>query len=345
MYLNLKVPAKALLFGEYGVLYDGKALVCLLPNMFFDIGIDVVRHAEDDGFHNTHVVVKSDFFENGLHEFVLNNSTLDACRAKEEKKGSLFFERILLPWSEHLQNCKLVITIHQSFPMDLGFGSSSAIIAAISYALFVFVNNCQPDIENEFLWKKIRGSLREIQSMASGYDVGVQLAGVIPRLDRGIQPQPSFWIYQNQKNTRVPNIKPWTLPSAPLSDDGIGIAKEWGCFVKTNVYSDTAKAVKKFSEYTEAEKSFFVDEHKKIAETFLSAPHRDSLVACMNQSVELAKKQGILADIPLVKHLEKHHIPFKTMGSGHGDCLWVASKKILRDSSIVSENDIVFDFS
>ena len=45
--------------------------------------------------------------------------------------------------------------IKKSFSPALGFGSSAALITAISYSLFVFVHGKTPTLDDKFLWKKI----------------------------------------------------------------------------------------------------------------------------------------------------------------------------------------------
>lgn len=335
--MRVKIPAKAMLFGEYGVLAGGKALVCLLPNIFFDIEIDTkslslknetLSSESVSEFEHTHIFVKSDFFKNGFCDFYLKSEQILSSDSAVSSRGliagsseSTFFKNALTPWAEHLKSCKINITIHQSFPPDLGFGSSSSIITALSYALFCFVYEHAPTITDECLWTKIRDSLRFAQGTASGYDVGVQMAHVIEshnKNDSKVQTnKPSFWIYQNQSTTHVPHIQLWTqLDHEPHLS--------WlGCFVKTEIYSDTKKAVKTFTNLSQDDKTFFMTEHTKIAETFLHSPNKETLIKCMDQSITLAKQQDIFVETELTQTLISKNIPFKTMGSGCGDCLWV----------------------
>jgi len=298
--MRLKIPAKALLFGEYGVLSGGKALVCLLSNLFFDIEINIHAHINNpdhDDTKNTHITIKSTFFKNGVCEFDLHANSTDrsitnTSQESEHNQEKTFFENTLIPWIETLKNHNIEIVIHQSFPPDLGFGSSSALITALCYALFVHMYGYHPKITDEQLWKKIRETLHCVQGTASGYDVGVQLAHVIEshKNTSNIQSQSvkkSFWIYQNQHETIVPQITPWQILNEQTDLSWLG------GFVRTNVYSDTKKVLKSFSKFSAQEKSFFMTQHANIAEQFLKCPNQKTLITCMNQSVELAKQQNI----------------------------------------------------
>lgn len=323
--MRLKIPAKALLFGEYGVLAGGRALVRLLPHLFFDIEINIKKRSEhiknSASNTSTYVYVKSDFFKQGFCEFSLNAQTINRIDASEQNPEQKFFENILMPWSDELKNHDMMICIHDSFAPDLGFGSSSSILTALSYTLFVHFYDSKPQITDENLWEKVRTSLSYTQGTASGYDVGVQLAHVIANMtnkkDTDIL-QTSFWIYKNQSHTIVPHIEQWH------AFDNTSNLNWLGSFVKTNIYSDTKKVLKKFSTLSEHEKVFFMTEHAKIAEEFLNSPNQDTLIKCMNRSVALAKKQGIYCETDMTKELILKNIPFKTMGSGCGDCIWVA---------------------
>lgn len=319
--IDLNIPAKALLFGEYGLLYGGEGVGCVLPSINFEVQINITDS------HESRVIVESRFFEAGKEEFEFSTPAPDR-----------YFYKALLPWKEHLKNKLLYIRVKKSFSPSLGFGSSASMITAISFALTQFVTGKPPSLTSPYLWKYIRQSLENIQGISSGYDVGIQLAyltstnGSVAWNTNNL-----FWIYQNT-NTLVPSLKQLKLDENLIS--------QLGCFIKTHIYSDTKKVLKKFSEFSAEEKQNFANQHTKIAQAFLENPTFEQIKSCMDASRNVSSQQQIDINHSLSKNLESHHIPFKTMGSGCGDCLWVAydSRKLL-SYKLIQPEDIAFSFS
>ncbi len=319
--LDLNIPAKALLFGEYGLLYKGVGVGCVLPNINFEVQIQI----KDS--HESRVIVESRFFEGGKDEFVF-----------EEKNQDRYFYKALLPWQKHLENKLLYIKVKKSFSPSLGFGSSAAMITAISYALTQYVTGKKPSLSSPYLWSYIRQSLKNVQGISSGYDVGLQLAYLLNSKGSVTwNTNNLFWTFQNT-DTAVPKITPLSLEQ--------DLIPQLGCFIKTHVYSDTTKVLGSFASLSEENKKHYSSEHTKIAESFLQNPNFENLIQCMQTSRVVSAEQKIDADHKLFEQLKLHHIPFKTMGSGCGDCLWVASnaRKLLNYELIASE-DIAFSFS
>ena len=82
--IELNIPAKALLFGEYGLLYGGKGVGCVLPSINFEVHVCITDS------HETRVIVESRFFEAGKEEFVFTEPCNDR-----------YFYKALLPWKSY----------------------------------------------------------------------------------------------------------------------------------------------------------------------------------------------------------------------------------------------------
>lgn len=191
-------------------------------------------------------------------------------------------------------------------------------------------------MNSEEFWEKIRNSLKFIQGNGSGYDVGVQL---VASENATCNTRPQFWVFQNQKGNSIPIIEKLDIKNDTTC---------FGSFILTHIYSDTAKAVKKF--LGEKNKTIIAAKHAQLAENFLVDSSLISLKNEMGKSQKIAIDQGLLPMenkkfYMLVTLLKDKNIPFKTMGSGHGDCLWVlANKETLINECQIPEKDISFMF-
>jgi mevalonate kinase len=354
MYVSsLMVPAKAMLFGEYGVMYGYPSVAYTFYDYCFLIKIEVTPSLE------SRVNIFSAYFEEKKVSFSLE---------EEPSWEALFFYHMLKPWEEELASKKLTLTIDHSFSPSLGFGSSSALIAGVSYLL----NQCflQEGLTSLELWNKVRASLTLCQEGGSGYDVGVQLAALFSPKKTS-----QFWSYQLTKRL-VPHIEELRHLNEKLENNNqeleyhneelehhnekLGHLKldqketfpnSLGCFLRTGLYSNTREHLKYFTE--KKDKTYWASEHGKIAEAFLALPPSlEGLGPLMIASFELAQKQGIvpwesplLKDGVFLKNLDKASIPYKTMGSGFGDCLWVlASKEKLMEDLKVDPSYVAYAF-
>ena len=126
----LCIPAKAILFGEYGVLYGGKAVAVTFFDHCFNISLKIKRLEE-----NSSIKIKSDFFSNQNIQFSIHDNNEN----KNNDPNIFFFSNLIKPWNSYLENCELNIEIQKSFSPSLGFGSSSALIAGISAGLWELI--------------------------------------------------------------------------------------------------------------------------------------------------------------------------------------------------------------
>ncbi|WGL59098.1 hypothetical protein QEJ31_11260 [Pigmentibacter sp. JX0631] len=308
----------------------GKAVAVTFDQYYFQFKIKVSSNIE----HTSSIKIESSFFSSNFVQF--------SCKELEQNstiadKKTLFFIQLLQPWKQFIQNRNIEISILNSFSPSLGFGSSSAIIAGISAAFNTIFLNDTPIFSNPILWKNIRQSIKNIQGKGSGYDVAIQLAHYLieEKKDRT-----EFWTFQNQINSEIPNVTKFNL---------IDDIKLYGCFLKTNIYSDTKKAIHIFSQ--NSKKEDYAASHTKLAEHFIAEPTLKNLNYLMEESFLIANKQNILplnieSFNNLTQQLKAFNIKFKTMGAGHGDCLWVLSspENLIKNCNIL-KNDIVFAFS
>jgi mevalonate kinase len=328
--VQIYTPAKALLFGEYGVLLGGKAIVVTFFDFYFHISLTLKQQ-----HHLNSIVVKSKFFENEIIQFSL--TSLSSFNTIKDNKNLFFFYQLLQPWQKHLNHYQLEIEILQSYSPTLGFGSSSAIIASISKGLWqLFYNNTENFLESSVFWTKVRQSLFNIQTSGSCYDIAVQLAAS----QENIAKQKSkLWLFQNQKNSCVPKIEAFSI-NLPI--------KKLGCFVATQIYSETTHALKIFNQ--DAKKLDYATKHSALADKFQGCKNLQDVAALLDNSLALSTEQNIIPKNnshlnSTIYVLNENKISFKTMGAGHGDCLWVlASRESLIKKCLIDANCIPFSF-
>ncbi len=324
MFIN-KIPAKGMLFGEYGVLQNYPAVAVT----FYEKKILIRTHISPSKNTNF-ILIKSSFFERGYITFSLE---------EKQDKDNKFFYNLFFPWKKFLAGFDLSIEILESFLPSLGFGSSSAIIAGISVSLYEYFYKSKSYLDSQSFWELIRSSLFHIQGGGSGYDVGVQVASILIRNNDTVEDKNGFncWSFENQSSSSVPLIKKLNIP--------IDILKNYGCFLKTNIYSNTQKALAKH--FTSEEKNYFAQQQGILSQQFIHDPSLQNLQILMQQSRKLAKAQGLFPEEENFQNIVKklHGIPYKSMGAGFGDCLWVlcSKAKLIEDLNFFKE-DVAFAF-
>lgn len=309
---KMRVPAKAMLFGEYGVLAYFPAIAVTFYNYFFDIDVEITPN----GSRITNVRVNSLFFKRGDIVFSFD---------KEPDDESEFFYKLFLPWKDRLLGLNITVDIRKSFPSNLGFGSSSAIIAAVCMALYEYLYGMENILYESQFWDFVRQSLFQIQGEGSAYDIGVQLAAIMKN-DSSLQ----VWKFQNQVITTVPLIEQLKIP--------LDILKQYGCFVKTYIYANTQKILNNF--INSKDKNEITVLNGESALHFLQKYTIENIKKLMNKSHNI---MAVPEEMELI-YSKLYGIPFKPMGAGLGDCLWVLSTKKQLMLNGFKEEDIAFAF-
>lgn len=290
---SLQLPAKALLFGEYGLLKGLPGVVVTLPEH------SCVFEWEWTPRQDVPLVVESEFFKSGKIQLA---SSLEAQNAE-----SRFFAAIVAPYRDIFSSASLRFKVTQAFSPSLGFGSSSAILAALHCILFekTFSKPISTALTDVCFWERVRTALDLAQNGGSGYDVAVQLAAAEKK-------QVAVWKYQwNPSRSVVPEIE--EIEFVPR-----------GIIVSSGVYSDTKRAICAFAK--DERKDFFAARHGQVAAQFLASLSRSDLVPLVNKSADIAFEQGLFAEenvSKLTQLLRSHGIPHKSLGAGCGDTFWL----------------------
>jgi hypothetical protein len=330
---RVTVPAKAMLFGEYGVLKGGPAVAVSLPQFVFVCEFEFLKR-RDEKFA---LCVESEFLPNGKLSVALSDFDTPSQFLSRDAR---FFAGACAPWKELFDNYFVEMKVLRSFAPSLGFGSSSALIAAIHRTFARVVGGAAGFFDEKIFWQRIFDSLNRVQGGGSGYDVAVQSRALWFH-DQEQCSSVRAWRYDRCEE--VPSLGELCIPD--LSD--------FGFFLASHVYSDTSHAIK-----TCARETRFLDGHAHIAQAFLENPGSGALVDLMSQSRSLAREQGILPSVnngtpfaELCFVLDNWGIPWKHMGSGLGDCVWIAAPSQSLDLAVhpvthrpISE-EIVFAFS
>jgi len=330
--LRVNVPAKAMLWGEYGVLLGGAAVVATLPNYRFRCEFEFFPREESK---RSAFSIESNFFDGGEIFLSLEEVRSEAAPASEKLQ---FFWGIAHCWLDLFENFSITLRVLESFSPSLGCGSSSALVAACSRAFCRMDSNEYSNWLKLEFWRRLRETLKLTQGGGSGYDVMVQCASLSFSNDidkeRGII---EFWKYRC--NAELP-----VLSSVSFSN-----YKQFGVLLASGVYHKTAKV---FSDSENREAWSYA--HAMLAERVLSG--EADLSTLMTVSRNISTEQGLMGldnskFAKLCAKLNELGVPWKTMGAGYGDCVWIAapgetlcdavhpvSRRLLCD-------EIVFDFS
>lgn len=314
--------AKALLFGEYAALYGFPAAVVTFPQQ--QLAVRVTLESQASLAQGTPAIqIFSDWFPQGH----INFTNLQQQPCAQER----FFWALLKPWEPYLGNLSLRIDVLSAFPPHLGFGSSSALVAGVSLGLWEFLEPQRAGslvLAQAPFWALVEASLQGIQGQASGYDVAAQLAALV----FGKQ---GVCCWRFQKRSPIPLIEPWPIDPRVL--------EQYGCFVSTHVYSNTAQALSCHANSIKKEE--FVRQQDMLCQQFFSDGSVDNVLQLMQHSQALCRDYGLFPPAldPLVAQLGG--LAFKSMGAGMGDCLWVlAPAKTLVRQHAIPPQDIAFSF-
>jgi mevalonate kinase len=325
--LELSVPGKAMLFGEYGVLSGGRAVAVLLGDFRMALEFSWCSPQPRAG-----VFFESDFLERPVSLAVADLSSFSTQRdaeilnpnfnAREKRNLSCYVSG----YSDFLRNYLLTARVKKSFSPQFGFGSSSALLVAFQSALFHFF--CRENILNERYWDNLYAALLMLQKKGSGYDVAVQSWAVAQEQNLGVNGAGSvsarIVLFENkeiQQNKFRPEVRLLPLERCVL--------RRFGCFVQTGVYSNTRAVLDSSARLLRSEP--FISQQRRWADAFIDEPTYEHCQDLCRASSQQARELGLLPQtsdvLAFVNACDAENIAWKTMGAGHGDCLWVMASR------------------
>lgn len=294
--MKFKVPGKALLFGEYGVLKGFPAIAMSVPSYMMEI--EILKGSKQRWW----ATIESQLLSDSL--------VIDGHSSDSESDHAQFFYSILVQYQTFFETHSLEIKVTKSFSPGLGLGSSSSFMASLHKFFQLELN-----FSDAKLWENIFESIKLFQGKGSGYDVSVQLASMG-------HTEPEYFSYTLEKPIpKLVEVKPFVA----------------GVFVETGVISKTREVIL-------LQQNDYSNAHGELASEYLNIKSKNELGNLMNRSKAVSLKQGILfSETELVRTLDRHSIPFKTMGAGGGDCLWILATRgeILEK---IPESNVVFAF-
>jgi len=322
----ISVPGKALLFGEYGVMRGGDAVVVTLPE--FRMALDFsFASGEEDASHQ----FASDFLSGSIH---LKSNQIEEFLALETNDERRNFACYLSGFRAHLVGVSVAAEVVASFSPSLGFGSSSALLACFHIALAeqFFAQSGMAQVGIDKYWQRLFDSLLRLQGRGSGYDVAVQ---VWSALHFPTQSHARVLQFKNKGYSSALNLNSFEPEISSLSI-GQTELRRLGCFVETGVRSDT-RSVLKNTLRKELPERFF-EAQTALARQFLQDPTSLRAAQLCREAAALALRADLLPQTSEIQNFvaacERAEIPWKTMGAGHGDCLWVMATRSEIDAII-----------
>jgi mevalonate kinase len=335
---TLQIPAKCMLLGEYGVLKQGSALAALLPEFYFEFKFTIEENFEEKNF--TGLTLLSSFFKTSQKISWYN---LLSSERVNEFECAPFLTPFIVFWKntwekEGSKNFPTInIEVTKSFPTNYGFGSSSAILAAMLLLASSIKNNNFKNSYNlnltqaakQFLhskknWNKALEALHLYQQKGSGYDLAVQIFG--------------FLNYKNEdlieNKLLVFNPESDCLVEPFFSKNELNSLKI-GALWSTPVYAPTQKILQNTKENLCLEAKeyfniFYNQWHKKInKQEFLDETIEAWLFLAKKYSLNKSKPQlEESSDLffKITSALDKNNVIFKTTGAGCGDSLWILTE-------------------
>ena len=311
------VPAKALLFGEYGLLKGGSAAVVLLPNFKVQVQFALSRAVALE----PSCTLRSGFLESDVILFGNMLQRSDVSQLTGEQRN---FYCYLSQYLNELVDSTFLAEITKAYSPAYGFGSSSAIQAAF-HLFFQTRASAQKihfaELGSDF-WKRVYASLKLLQGQGSCYDVASQIYGAL--LDSF--EEPLLVSFKDLAKARESENHDFLPQIAPLKDIDL---KKFGCFVETGIRSDTRAVLK--SQHTRNLDNSFFDLQTRFASAFIAEPHFNTAAELCRASSEISLQYGLLPQTPELLRFTslctQLHFPWKTMGAGFGDCLWVMASR------------------
>lgn len=316
--LVLSVPAKAMLFGEYGVLRGGPVAVFVFSKFHMTLEFSLTKILQPKF---AFCEFQSDFFAQHVRlaaaEFELSADS----QCESEARNLACY---LSGFADYLHDKQLTAKVLQSFSPALGFGSSSALLSAFQLALSQLSGSA---VLTDDYWNRIYRALILLQGKGSGYDIAAQSWAAA----RAHSQDDALLHFSNTDPSRR-SLQP-ALRSIHMAREEIA---RLGCFVQTGVRSDT-RAVLNSQPVRPDE---FYEKQVEWAQKFTDNPSAAHAAELCRESSVWARRHGLLPDTHELKALtdacDAQQIAWKTMGAGHGDCLWVMASRACIDDIIRS---------
>lgn len=315
--LVLSVPAKAMLFGEYGVLRGGPAAVFVFSRFCMTLEFSLASGVKSD---ISFCELQSDFFAQPVRLAVQEIEHTAGSQCEYETRNLACY---LNGFADFLNDKQLFVRVLQSFSPALGFGSSSALLSAFQLALSHLSGSTAltPDY-----WQRIYRALILLQGKGSGYDIAVQSWSTARE-----QPQDDALLHFLNTDTSRRNLQPAISPIRMLREDMLQL----GCFVQTGIRSDTRAVLNSQTERPDE----FYEKQSEWAQRFIDNPSAAQAAELCRESSHWARRNGLLPATRDLKALtdafDAQQIAWKTMGAGHGDCLWVMASRDQIDDIIL----------
>ncbi|MEN9810587.1 MAG: hypothetical protein RLZZ488_2154 [Pseudomonadota bacterium] len=312
----VSVPAKAMLFGEYGVLRGGPAAVFVFSKFCMTLEFSLTRCAQpDDAFCE----LQSDFFAQPVRLAVSEIERSASSQGESEARNLACY---LSGFGEFLNDKQLSVRVVQSFSPAFGFGSSSALLSAFQIALSQLSGGTAltPDY-----WHRIYRALILLQGKGSGYDIAAQswsAAGAHSHVDALL----GFSNTDLSRRSLQPVLRPIDMAREEMA--------QLGCFVQTGVRSDTRAVLNQ----QPAKPNEFYEKQAEWAQKFIDKPSSAHAAQLCRESSLWARRHGLLPETNDLRAFtdacDAQQIAWKTMGAGHGDCLWVMAPRARIDEII-----------
>jgi mevalonate kinase len=315
----VSVPGKALLFGEYGVMNGGHAVAVCLPQ--FRMGVEFAfKPARSQPVH----ILESEFFPSAIQVKQSQIQTLLLESGESEERNLASYIAAFEPQISHVSvNAKVV----ESFSPALGFGTSSALLVAFSVALerqFHKEPGTKKFISPKY-WQRLYDGLLRLQGRGSGYDIALQ-AWLVENMSQRLEIVPL--IFKNGNNSLSKPAAGFSpvIEELRIADDEI---KKMGCFVGTGVRSNTREVLRKME--SRSTLTVFSQKQSELAKRFIERPTFQQAVELCAEASELIQEMELLPVSPslqrFVEQCDRAGVSWKTMGAGHGDCLWVLANR------------------
>ena len=363
--LGLVVPSKAMLFGEYGVLYGGPALVATLPHprMVFEAEILSCARLSSLGAAGVPMGQESLRFWSPMVaapiSFGPDGEALDGARRSQGPVRFIAACLGALAGKLHtLAAARVVLSVRvtEEIAPELGLGSSSALLVGLAalvnraVALVAGEDNrgCGvTEVLAQESWHQLLGCLRAAQGRGSGYDLAAQSVAAhwmdpVSVVQTATSPGDAML----EGDAEVMQGRLWTFVPAAAQLQGGGVPQlfEWvehpfwnqsGWLLPSGIAAATGAVLgaagRREEEFAERHSALANEALKRLGDRALwssTAPVAPFAELC-DAALALAREQGIADHARAGASLDllRAELAYKTMGAGCGDCLWIVPRR------------------